>query len=53
MMERKWPITMMNYLKKKHHMAPGMTKKKEMHDSKDEVQVIEGTHWIKWGGNEY
>jgi hypothetical protein len=29
--------------KKQSHAAPGTTKEKGMHDSKDEVQVIKGT----------
>jgi hypothetical protein len=44
MMERKRTAMRMNYLKKEQsHPAPGITKEKGMHDSKDEVQVIEGT----------
>jgi hypothetical protein len=44
MMERNWTATTMNYLKKNQsHTAPGITKEKGMHDSEDEVQVIEGT----------
>ncbi len=56
-MERKWTATTMIFLKKKpSHGAPGITKAKGMHDSKDEVQVIERTREKKscgWGENGY
>ncbi len=41
-MERKQTARMM-IKKNKSHAAPGITKKKGMHDREDKVQVIKGT----------
>jgi hypothetical protein len=41
--------------KKPSHVAPGITKEKGMHDSKDEAQLIKGTREKScgWGENGY